>query len=655
MARGYISPYRSRVENLGASCPRLSIPSRSMRWWFWTTVFTFFVLVIMPTWYHCGYGNCTKKFSTQQGCRRHRTSCKQAKVQWRKERAAYEAAAEPVIQDTVMADPGTPEPPEEPAAAPGPRRSSRLRRKPKPVPEIIPKVSEPVVPPATAAPNRSKYHTKPNAFGVFRVYHSPPTTNPDAGQTLDDVADAPSFTQSVGEEKRWWKGFGKKAKDKILAPFLNATVFRLFNWYYAATNFLSRAHLQRLVNEVLLAPDFKLADLVDFSVERELKRLDSTDPDVSPYAGTYGWTTSTLKIPLPCEGVKCAEGKAPVLELEGLVHRSLAEVIETAFSDSSSKSFHYTPFWEYWKPKPGAPPQRILSEVYTADVFLEEHERLGKMPRIPGDPDDLEYAIAAILIWSDSTHLANFGDASLWPIYIFFGNQSKYERGKPSMFAAHHLAYIPSLPKDLQEQYQAAFNGTPASSSTITHLQREVIQAVWNHLLSDPEFMKAYKDGIVVTCGDGRKRRLFPRFFFYSADYPENLPRFSILPSMPVPPVSQRRSTMTILAHWLMNGAAIACVRMTRKGSSALQRHGKRSLQRVCLLDRHRRSRKPWGSDRKSPPKTRSRSTYHPLASIFLTSSFPMFYTRWNLGYGREFLLTLSVFYIRYQETLSRL
>jgi hypothetical protein len=56
---------------------------------------------------------------------------------------------------------------------------------------------------------------------------------------------------------------------------------------------------------------------------------------------------------------------------------------------------------------------------------------------------DLEQVVAVIMVWSDSMHLASFGQASLWPIYLFLGNQSKYQHAKPSQFAVHHLAYIP--------------------------------------------------------------------------------------------------------------------------------------------------------------------------------------------------------------------
>lgn len=46
------------------------------------------------------------------------------------------------------------------------------------------------------------------------------------------------------------------------------------------------------------------------------------------------------------------------------------------------------------------------------------------------------------------------------------------------------------------------------------------MQAVWDQLL-DPEFMDGYENGIVLKCGDNIVRRIFPRIFTYSADYPE--------------------------------------------------------------------------------------------------------------------------------------
>ncbi|KAG2745118.1 hypothetical protein P692DRAFT_201655771, partial [Suillus brevipes Sb2] len=52
------------------------------------------------------------------------------------------------------------------------------------------------------------------------------------------------------------------------------------------------------------------------------------------------------------------------------------------------------------------------------------------------------------------------------------------------------------------------------------HCRRELFHSCWDILL-DPEFLHAYRHGIVLQCPDGIYRRIFPRIFTYSADYPE--------------------------------------------------------------------------------------------------------------------------------------
>lgn len=54
----------------------------------------------------------------------------------------------------------------------------------------------------------------------------------------------------------------------------------------------------------------------------------------------------------------------------------------------------------------------------------------------------------------------------------------------------------------------------------MAHCRRELIQAVWKYILDD-DFVHAMIYGVVVTCYDGVKRRIYPRLFTYSADYPE--------------------------------------------------------------------------------------------------------------------------------------
>lgn len=46
----------------------------------------------------------------------------------------------------------------------------------------------------------------------------------------------------------------------------------------------------------------------------------------------------------------------------------------------------------------------------------------------------------------------------------------------------------------------------------------------------DDEFLEAYEHGMVVKCGDGVTRRLYPRIFTYTADYPEKCASTQPLP-----------------------------------------------------------------------------------------------------------------------------
>ncbi|KAF8992499.1 hypothetical protein BDQ17DRAFT_1432346 [Cyathus striatus] len=281
-------------------------------------------------------------------------------------------------------------------------------------------------------------------------------------------------------------------KCKIRLPnwnlFSNPSVFRLMSWFYTGVT-KTLKDLNNLVHNVLLAPDFKLEDLTGFDASKEVQKIDKLkfkDDEHLP----NGWMKASLSIPMPCSKVSFpSEADAPKFEVQALYYRKLVDVIKSAFEEHSSEDFHITPFAEYWQPQPDVPPEQ------------------------------LEVVVAGIMLWSDSTHLISFGNASLWPIYLYIGNLSKYAQAKPSMFAAHHLAYIPKLDDAIQDEYKLQY-GKLASPEVLAHLRQEVIQAVW-FLLLDDEFMEAYENGIVLEFSDGILRRLFPRFFIYSADYPE--------------------------------------------------------------------------------------------------------------------------------------
>jgi hypothetical protein len=141
-------------------------------------------------------------------------------------------------------------------------------------------------------------------------------------------------------------------------------------------------------------------------------------------AAEDGWTKSSVSIAVPIRGRGVAEDDAPTFEVPGLHYRSLIAVIKSAFASAPTGFMCLTPFKQHWQHN--GEDQRVWSELYNSDAFYDEHVRIRRETR---EATELEIVVAALMFWSDSTHLANFGTAALWPVYLYFGNISKYIRG----------------------------------------------------------------------------------------------------------------------------------------------------------------------------------------------------------------------------------
>ncbi|KAH9925200.1 uncharacterized protein B0H18DRAFT_877464, partial [Fomitopsis serialis] len=288
---------------------------------------------------------------------------------------------------------------------------------------------------------------------------------------------------------------------------------------------------------------FDREDLRRFRVTKELERLDSLDKPGNVFASTDGWHEVSVKISVPKERTKFAsEADAPMFEVPEVYVRKLTELVRSAAEAVDADRFNWLPFRQYWRRRKYEAPGsnsgsdssetsdaghnehqfeniRLFSDLPNSDAMLEEDARIRALPRNAADGPEVEYVMAPLMVWSDSTHLTNFGGAHLWPIYLYFGWLSKYVRGCPTSFAAHHLAYLPSLPESIQDWYQKVY-GISATADVLRFCKKELMHVIWCYIMDD-EFMKAYHEGMLVKCGDGILRRIFPRFFTYSADYPE--------------------------------------------------------------------------------------------------------------------------------------
>ncbi|EMD39369.1 hypothetical protein CERSUDRAFT_134414, partial [Gelatoporia subvermispora B] len=156
------------------------------------------------------------------------------------------------------------------------------------------------------------------------------------------------------------------------------------------------------------------------------------------------------------------------------------------------------------------------------------------------------------------------------------------------------------IPDTIQDVYTLIY-GIAATAAVLTFCKRELFQAIWLLLLDD-DFLHAYVHGFVILCGDGIRRRMFPRFLTYSADYPEKILiaciRFLARCPCPICLVTKdkienmgTKSDMRQREKWqrLDTGALREKLRMTRRwiferGFSLLSKHVGNVLDNESLM-----------------------------------------------------------------------
>ncbi|KAL1703844.1 hypothetical protein EV121DRAFT_207048 [Schizophyllum commune] len=319
----------------------------------------------------------------------------------------------------------------------------------------------------------------------------------------------------------------------------------LCNWLNNGNVNKTPAELNTLVRDVLLHPDFRLEDLVAFDARRANQRADSADKVPGTPFGT-GFEHRTVEIEVPSGDPSVGKARIPV---PGLHCRRIMDVLREALSDPTlAPKYHLFPFRlfrQHPNESPAAQPpdrreapddvvqptddepdtaHRVYSEIYNSDAMLEAHEQVQHAALPADDPHCTRPRIVtAMMAWSDSTHLADFGNAHVWPIYLMLGNLSKYIRCQPTSGACLHLAYIPSLSAETKRKI-ADFHSKwkTQHKQILTHCKRELMQEVWRILLGDKEFLDAYREGFVMAI-NGVEYRVYPRLFTYSADYPEKV------------------------------------------------------------------------------------------------------------------------------------
>ena len=287
--------------------------------------------------------------------------------------------------------------------------------------------------------------TNPNSFGVFWEYSAVSSHNPRNPDAFVDAQPTLPTSQSIGSGLMAIPP--SDSRDNPLTNSTNTSTDLMLSWM-ATSSGNTPAGVNNLVHGVIMHPDFQPSDLKDFNAVTAIRRFERERFGAGLAVGD-GWKEGRVSIRVPCTGVAQKECDAPEFVVAGILYRDVVEVVTAELEDPDAfNDIHVTSYKEMWSPGPGEDPVRVYSEIYNSDAMLEADRRMRddlNTAAAHGPDDDLETFVVSALLYSDSTHLASFGTASLWPIYLFLGNVSKYIHSKPTSFSAHHIAYIPTV------------------------------------------------------------------------------------------------------------------------------------------------------------------------------------------------------------------
>lgn len=273
-----------------------------------------------------------------------------------------------------------------------------------------------------------------NIFGLFRQFFASefPSHDPEAEITvqrdLSDIVEASTML------------------DTEFGPYPNHSSFVLGEWFWTTGVQKSKSDFRHLIG-IITDPAFRTDDLCGTAWDRIDKQLGDSGSELDwldePDAG---WTRTpvTIRVPFAYKIRKRDRNRPNPVEpqdfvVEDFYHRSIVSILKERLSSTDARYFHMEPYELYWQPG-SSKPTRVQGEIYTSPAFIEAHNALQNDPGEPGC--ELPRVVVALMFASDATQLTSFGQARIWPLYMNFGNDSKYRRSKPSLHLCNHVAYF---------------------------------------------------------------------------------------------------------------------------------------------------------------------------------------------------------------------
>jgi hypothetical protein len=283
------------------------------------------------------------------------------------------------------------------------------------------------------------WRTPANKYGIYRDYVACPFE-----ARLQQLAHGSEHADSASDEISLHASLNQKLTlTQALLPFTNMSQFLWTRWYLGnPQGGMSSQHSDHFTKDVVCHPLFESSDLEGTSMADIREAVANWNP--SPCEPHQGWKSVSVAIDVPLGKPKkgMSHPLSASFEVPNLQVRSIVEIVRNVLAhDDNVKDFIWIPYREYQRdPATGSIHTRIFDEAMSGDEVHRLWKEVQKCPGVPGCM--AERVVLFLRFWSDSTHLAQFGNHKLWPFYMCFANQPKWQCSDPNMGAWHDVAYF---------------------------------------------------------------------------------------------------------------------------------------------------------------------------------------------------------------------